>query len=185
VYNSGMKRAAVVVVSLLLTLGVAVAVAGGFVGPERVYSLAEVQQGRQSNPAAWAGHTVLVRGQFVGVSTGDQSFEWISPPLTWRRLFSFGSLPRRNNVYRPMLPLVRPLIVVRAPGVTGRTPVTASTLVVAGLELASRLPIVGGLVPDSLAARGITYRVRLLPPRRCAAWSVTPCPDAVLLQVAP
>lgn len=96
------------------------AVAGGFVGTERVYSLAEVQQGRQSNQAAWVGRTVLVRGQLVGVSTGMQSFEEISAPFTWRQRLGFGGLPRRYNVYRPPAPLVRPLIVVRGPGVTGR-----------------------------------------------------------------
>jgi hypothetical protein len=134
-----MKRAADLVLFLLLALGLAVAVAGGFVGTTRVYSLAEVQQGRQSNQAAWVGRTVLVRGQLVGVSTGMQSFEEISAPFTWRQRLGFGGLPRRYNVYRPPAPLVRPLIVVRGPGVTGRTPVTPSTLVAAGMEMASRL----------------------------------------------
>ena len=180
-----MKRAADLVLFLLLALGLAVAVAGGFVGTTRVYSLAEVQQGRQSNQGAWVGRTVLVRGQLVGVSTGMQSFEEISAPFTWRQRFGFGGLPRRYNVYRPPAPLVRPLIVVRGPGVTGRAPVTPSTLVTAGIEMASRLPVVGGLIPDALAERGITYRVRLLPLRRCAAWPAPLCPDAVLLQVAP
>ena len=51
--------------------------------------------------------------------------------------------------------------------------------------MALRLPVVGGFIPDALAERSSTYRVRLLPLRRCAAWPAPACPDAVLLQVAP
>lgn len=115
------------------------------------------------------GRTILVRGQF---GFGPITQGSIMPLPIWR-----------VRQFRPGMLWVRPLNVVLAPGVTGRTPVTWSTLVAAGWELAARLPVIGPMVPDALAEEGIVYRVRLLP-RSCASQS-PPCADAVLLRVAP
>lgn len=78
------------------------------------------------------------------------------------------------------------LVVRRAPGVTGRPPLTPLILLrarlQAGLQMASQAPVVGPFIPVP-ANNGFTYRVRLLPQRPCA--SLGPCPEAEVLQVLP
>jgi hypothetical protein len=177
-----MRSACIVLLLLGLALCVAVVVVGRVVAGEPVYTLAEVQQGRLRQPSAWVGRTLLVRGQFVTVSTAGCP---VGKTTRCLRVLHWEEI-RPSTAQRPMRPgtsLPR-LIVVRAPGVTGRVPINLSTLVLAGFELASRIPLVGQLVPASVANQGMVYRVRLLPVRRCVLPPMAkPCAEAVLLQV--
>ena len=177
-----MRSACIALLLLGLTLCVAVVVVGRVVAGESVYTLAEVQQGRLRQPGMWVGRTLLVRGQFVTVSTAVCP---VGTTTRCLRVLHWDEI-RPSTVRGPMRPgtALPRLIVVRAPGVTGRVPVNLSTLVLAGFEIASRIPLVGQLVPASVANQGVVYRVRLLPVRRCAGPPIAkPCAEAVLLQV--
>jgi hypothetical protein len=186
------KRTVIVLLAVGFTVGLLIIVRGRLVPSERVYTLAEVEQGRLHQRGRWVGRTVLVRGQLLGVTevgcpTG-QSTRCVTP-LSWEEIHP--PVVRWPGLARPGLPRhllgqAYPLVVVRAAGVTGRTPMTRATLLLASLQLASRLPIVGHLVPTSFMDQGVIYRVRILPSRHCVGPPVAkPCSDVVLLQVAP
>lgn len=166
-YSMDVRRFYSISLGLALLLGVVLLVWGS-APPGQAYSVEGVQRGRAVNPGSWVGRTVLVRGAFAP-SAQDE----IRAPLTWR-----------NGVLVPPPP---PLIVLRAPGVTGRAPATPRTLLLAGVQIATqaarRIPGIGSHLLTAPYTPTIVYRVRILPVHPCMGSSLgTPCPEAVLLQ---
>jgi len=183
----------IVLLCIVLLAGLAAAVVPSPT-PPAVYSLAQVQEGRRGDPAAWTGRVVSVRGWLGGIRLGYST----GPKPTDERFFRWdviepGPRGRGNTDYadplttcRQVAPRLTPLVLTRAPGVhwpppgAGEAP-GGSPL----LRLVSRVPVVGGLVPPSATHRGIVFRLRLLPPHRCtiirAIGIARPYPDAILL----
>lgn len=181
-----MKRIITFLLLAVLAVGTVV-IAGHAVSSQQVYTLAEVQQSRLKQPAAWVGRTVLVRGWLVGVGNGTWGV--ILPPL---RKASCGITPR--SVMHAMSSMSQqPLVVVAAKGVSIPTvdsvlvtlPQTHGTFLGAALETVACLPVVGRFVPAWAVEYSMTLRVRFVPMGRCALRISPTCPDAVLLPPVP
>lgn len=174
-YRYGMKRRFLLLVIVLVAAGLIAITAGHTISSEKVYTLAEVQQGRLIQSAAWAGRTVLVRAQLVGMGA---TWGIIVPAF---RFPACGLRPRSIYVLQPSS-----LVVVAATGNllhTHAPRVIRETLLGAVLSRVACLPVIGGLVPASAVEYGMTLRIRFVPKRQCAALFSSTCPDAVLLQM--
>jgi len=178
--GAGAKRALLGLLGLALVVGTALVVAGQLVPPDRVYTVAEVQDGVRQHPQAWIGRAVLIRG-FLGVfylpvynlnlrcgveRTLPSCFTWAQrlgcgptcTTIAWDELHRYPGDPA---------PLV-----LRPPPSQLPFPVENSRYASPVWSLA-RIPFVGSLLPYSQSRPPpgppsrypleYTYRIRLLP----------------------
>jgi hypothetical protein len=173
------KRLVFLLLVAVLAAGL-VAVAVGYASDSgKVYTLAELQQARSAQPAAWVGRTVLVRGQILDVGQG--AWGAILPP------FRYVCDGPQRGVSLAMSSRIRALLVVPAKGIRLPTSglVIDETLLTAVLDRVACLPVVGGLVPAPAVEYGSTLRIRFLPKQLCTTAFDPTCPDAVLLRAGP
>ncbi len=178
--GAGAKRALLGLLGLALVVGTALVVAGQLVPPDRVYTVAEVQDGVRQHPQAWIGRAVLIRG-FLGFfylpvynlnlrcgveRTLPSCFTWAQrlgcgptcTTIAWDELHRYPGDPA---------PLV-----LRPPPSQLPFPVENSRYASPVWSLA-RIPFVGSLLPYSQSRPPpgppsrypleYTYRIRLLP----------------------
>lgn len=165
------KRVAIGVLCLIAVAALASAGVALVVPFPRVYSVAEVQAGLHRNVSAWAGRTVLIRGQDteIGFICGT------SPKACYRTPDSPDLLvaspdPRTWHRFSRITPA---LVLIHRNDAHVPAPTTPTDLIVR----ISRLPVLGSLIPASLLERGAVYRVRLLAPAHC---TLSPCEQGEL-----
>jgi hypothetical protein len=175
-----MKRITPLFLVVVLAVGLGVILVGNASDSEKVYTLAELQQARTAQPAAWVGRTVLVRGRFVDVGGG--SWGMVLPPIN----FSSCGSPQRGVVIVTSSGSLA-LVVVPAKGVSFHTAALINHEPFLNSVLASVacLPVVGGLVPVSAVENASTLRLRFVLKHLCTSLIDPKCPDAVLLQAGP
>jgi hypothetical protein len=178
-----MKRIITFLVLAALAMGTDIIATGHGGSSQRVYTLAEVQQSRLKQPAAWVGRTVLVRGWLVGLGHG--AWGVILPPFKYPSC----DIPPGSGMSALTSVSAQRLVVVAAKGVSIPTVdpvlVTHDTFLGAALATVACLPVVSRFVPARAVEDGMTLRVRFVPMGRCALAISRTCPDAVLLPPVP
>lgn len=139
-----------------------------------VYTVAEVEARLRADPAAWAGRTVLVRGELetLAVGCGANVPGDSCQPIRWQEIQEVDPPPSHTLSW----------LVLRSAAGRLAAPAHGPDGLLLFLH---RLPLIGRFVPSPWGDGASVVRLRLLTPHRPAflAPGSPPFPDAVLLSV--
>ena len=162
-----------------LILLIVFAILRSVVGP--IYSVQQVETGLRSDPTAWSGRVVLIRGVLITWGISNNSQIRVLANEGWNPVDRLTKV-NRQGTFQINVAGTTPILVVR--GLTRPVPAPSLPAFVddLGRDL-SRVPLIGHLVtlPPVSPVQAHVYRVRLLQRGPCPSELTGPCPTGVII----